>query len=121
MDNRILPIVITELAAETVPSELRNIQWLFFTGPNASGRGFDENVAQLTRAIRADINGLQEDTGLARQRARVVTQTVTLGMLVAGVLGMALFGAHAELRTRKTASRLRPSLVVPIATSARRR
>ena len=100
MDKRILPIVITELAPETVPSELGNIQWLFFTGPNASGRGFDENVAQLTSAIRADINGLQKDTGLAR----VVTLAVILGMIVAGFLGMA-FLAHELVKQRAVSDR----------------
>jgi len=50
------------------------------------------------------MNGLQEDTGLALPRARVVVLAVTLGILVAVVLGMAIL-AHELAKQRAVSDR----------------
>jgi hypothetical protein len=100
MDKRILPIVVTELAEETVPSEIRKIQWLFFTGPNARGRGFDESVAELTRAIRAEF----EPPRLARRRVRVLGLATTWILVAIGSLVLYAYMQNYELVKQRAVS-----------------
>jgi len=58
--KRIIPVVAIEIDAANAPKELRRLNWIYFTRPNA----FARSARELVMALRSDVDWIREHTRL---------------------------------------------------------
>lgn len=68
LHKRLAPVVVQAVEDARIPDSIRKINFVFFTGEHAQGRGFEAQADALAAALKTDVGWLKEHTRLASWR-----------------------------------------------------
>src|SRR5262245_19969084 len=70
LGKRLAPVVIEPVGDDMLSPGIRKINYVFFTGPNADGAGFEAQTDAFAHALKADLPWIKEHTRIGEHARR---------------------------------------------------